>query len=1260
MDRWGRFIESCSAHRGGVRIVGNILRHDDRSRKLVMKLNRKTIAVLLGGLLAQAVMTVSAQQPAVSPPPQKPTSEVAQASGQPVLRTIRLPAVQLEYVANTLGVKYGHLRGVNIAADTGRGHLVVLAPQQLQLQINNEIQQMTSSGVIVQAGRTVSTAPVSRQFPLKNITWSQFEDSFRALAGQTVVTTTHRNGEMVAFELDEDPIGRATVQVDRRSNAVTVLAAEPTIAGWQSIVDSIDMQNVTPGQVLQLARIQHAEPAPIQRAISLLRQLRASDAPGGGDTIGVVGNDVRFMGAALTAQDGGAPQPPVNPQGAGDAAGGEGDEGGLFGDVQIQFVPQLGIIIVRGAARDVRRVMNVIKEIEAAAVVTQPKVEVVQLKHVDNEALANLVRTLYTEVLNERGSSLSVTALGKPNALLLIGREEAILAAKELIDKLDVPVIPATQLRVFRLEHASALDAENAVRNFFTNLPTGGEREEVEAEDLRQQLGTRVRVIGDYRTNSLIVQAAPRDMQEVARFISDLDVSQVPIQHELRVFPLKNALAEDLQPVLQEAISGAGENVQANENFTQPSTTLSILALDADGGGVIDSGLLQGVVVSADANANALVVRAPSNSMPLIAELIKQLDQLPGAEAVVKVFQLENSDAGSITLALQQLFSGQQQQGGGFGGAQNALNIPIGTASTENSLVQLRFSADARTNSVIAVGAISDLEVVESILLRLDTEGFSARTTEVIWLRNASAAAVATAITEYVTARQQGLNILRQQQTGQNVGSAVAVPDLIDRDLIVVPEIETNMLLLSVSPRFYDTVRRLIDQLDRRPPMVMVKAVIAEVQLDDGFEWGVELGLQDSLLFDRGIAGAGAAANPGFNFNNNGTPNQNTLNRENVGGQGLSTFGLGRLSDQFGYGGFVLAAANESVSVLLRSLQDAGRLQILSRPMIMTRDGTEALIQVGQTVPIPTQVTGTGGIAGVQIGVTPEDVGLILRVIPRVGSDGFIRIEIDAERSAVDLATGVPIATDALGNPIISPIINRTRAQSVIQAFSGQTVVYGGLIQKQRSQFSRRVPYLSNIPYLGMLFRYDREVEIRNELLVIMTPTLVSGEEDLEYIKQEESSRMSYCLADIVEMHGDVGLSGGYGLWGPAVGPVIYPDAAPMIDDIQYIYQNEGLPGDGSEGGPAVYRTGPSGQPLELQQPQVPSPAPGMVPGMAPGMAPAPMEIITPVPGSIDSSVPGLIEPAYPVTPTGHVQQAQHSTTPNATRRPQRIPAVRK
>ena len=117
-----------------------------------------------------------------------------------------------------------------------------------------------------------------------------------------------------------------------------------------------------------------------------------------------------------------------------------------------------------------------------------------------------------------------------------------------------------------------------------------------------------------------------------------------------------------------------------------------------------------------------------------------------------------------------------------------------------------------------------------------------------IWLRHQAAPDVATAIQTYVQQRTQTVNQIQQFQQG------LGPYDLPDRDLIVVAEPVSNSILLSVSPRLYEDVRRLIDKLDRRPPMVLIKVLLAEVRLDDTFEIGGEVGLQDSLLYDRGIA----------------------------------------------------------------------------------------------------------------------------------------------------------------------------------------------------------------------------------------------------------------------------------------------------------------------------------------------------------------------------------------------------------------------
>ena len=75
--------------------------------------------------------------------------------------------------------------------------------------------------------------------------------------------------------------------------------------------------------------------------------------------------------------------------------------------------------------------------------------------------------------------------------------------------------------------------------------------------------------------------------------------------------------------------------------------------------------------------------------------------------------------------------------------------------------------------------------------------------------------------------------------------------DQVQREVVIVPEVVSNTLIVSATPRYFDEIKSLIEELDRRPPMVMIQVLIAEVALNDVDEFGVEIGLQDSLLFDR-------------------------------------------------------------------------------------------------------------------------------------------------------------------------------------------------------------------------------------------------------------------------------------------------------------------------------------------------------------------------------------------------------------------------
>lgn len=912
---------------------------------------------------------------------------------------------------------------------------------------------------------------------------------------------------------------------------------------------------------------------------------------------------------------------------AGDEAAGDGGAEGLIGPVDIEYLEGMDVIILKGNDRDVERVMKMIEEIERLSVETVPSVVVHPLKHVGSEALATIVTQLYDQVLSPRQGRVSITPLSKPNALLLIGREESVKTVVDLVKQLDQPVGPSGQFEVFRLRYASAAATRATIQEFFAN---------------RTGLGTRVLATIDFRSNSLIVQASPRDLAEVGRLIQRLDTPTSAAVNELRVIKLQRSLAEELAPILQEAINsqtgttqraggaGGGGGLQqalqgAQAGFpggggapgapggapggqgqptgTSPqqllarSTMLRFVTLDPEGQRKLSSGILTDVKITADPRANSLLVSGPPDSMDLVEALVRELDRAPAAVSQIKVFTIVNGDATSLVEMLQNLF-GQQGAGG-----QNALFVAA--SQEEGSLVGLRFSVDVRTNSIMAAGSAGDLNVVEAVLLRLDASDVRQRKSTVYKLKNSYAVEVANAINEF----------LRSERQVQQITPGILSPfEQIEREVVVVPEQVSNSLIVSATPRYFDEIRKVVEQLDARIPMVMIQVLIAEITLDNTDEFGVELGLQDSVLFDRSLLGdlittststtfgnpptttqtqtiQSASWTPGYNFNNlplgNSGSDVSLRSREHLAGQGLTNFSLGRLNSELGYGGLVLSGTSESINILIRALKECRRLDVLSRPQVMTMDNQPAFIQVGSRVPrvrgVQTNQTGQTS------NVIDENVGLILAVTPRVAPDNLVVMEIDAEKSALGPeAEGVPISISATGDVVRQPVINTTTAQTTISATTGQTVVLGGLITKSRSSIQRRVPLLADVPVLGHLFRYDRITNERTELLIILTPHVVRTEDDAQKIKQTEAARMSWCLADVRRLHGDIGPLGRFDEFSELDTQVIYPDQNPggvhLLPVPDQSLQRQEVPA-----GPELSPPGTNGAPPEqLNEPMPP------------------------------------------------------------------------
>ncbi len=1150
----------------------------------------------------------------------------ASAQDDVVVKAYTCPAGQASAIADHLRDELGAAEGVRVAADSRTSQVVVQAPQSIQLWVAKRLAVGTDvRGGASDADAASAKGDQARSVALRRISADQLEASLGELLRDrlTRVSTPRERARVYRVSLAS---GSLDLTVDAAAAQVRITGTGPAVDAAARLVEILDGPPEE-NRNTRLLPIRTAHLDDIQRAATAIRTVSDSSS---GTPAKLAYYQARGGEAAPAAPTAVAPPAtgPALPPGMGESsiAPGEG-HGGLVNPVQVETLPGLNVMVIKGDPRDVALIQKFIENVERLSALTQPVIKIIPLRQIDCEQLAVLIRSLYNEVYLARQGDVSITPVITPNELLVVGRAENVKTVEMLVEKLDQPAVPDAQFRVFQLKYATAATAQAAISGFFAS---------------RGGLSPVVVATVDARTNGLIVQASPRDMQQVAELLAKLDTPNSQWQKEVRIIKLEHATASDVAQILQSAINAAtgGPVVQQGGGFGgqpqaaptggtsgQQAAMIRFLTVDSRGRRVLDSGILSDVKITTDPRANALVVTAPTEDMELIETLIHQIDMIPAAEAQIKVFKIENGDATDLTNMLDRLFglptttTGQ----GGAGGAAGALGqiVQTTTAGNETSVVRLNFSVDVRTNSIIASGTMGDLAVVEAVLTRLDAGDVRTRKSVVLRLKNSPATDVANTLNTYLTT---------QRTFDQSAPGLTSVYEEFEREVVIVPEPVTNSLVLSATPRFFDEVKGIIEQLDARPLMVTIQVLIASIDLGDTNEFGIELGLQDSTLFDRSIlsnplyttnttaTGASTqtviAANnaPGFNFNDtaNGLGNSGlgtNLNPPAVATQSLSNFAVGRQNSSLGYGGLVLSAQSQNVSALLRALAENHKVEVLERPQITTLDNQAANVQIGQRVPTIQSVS-NNALTGQSNTVTFQNVGVILGVQPRISPDGLVVMQIDAEKSALEPeATGIPIFSSPTGQVVRSPIIDSTTAQSTVSAMDGQTIVLGGLISKTKNDSHRSVPWLGDLPLIGNLFRFDSTSCERTELLIIMTPHIIRTAADAEALKREEAAKMSWCLCDVTKIHGEAGLNPRGGAWGAADVKVVYPDSPEPIV----------LPGDHAA---AEMVPAPSGQPQvpaavpqPSNQPIVP-PLPSTAAPTTPPKTLTPPQSSAPVPSS--------------------------------------------
>jgi len=337
----------------------------------------------------------------------------------------------------------------------------------------------------------------------------------------------------------------------------------------------------------------------------------------------------------------------------------------------------------------------------------------------------------------------------------------------------------------------------------------------------------------------------------------------------------------------------------------------------------------------------------------------------------------------------------------------------------------------------------------------------------------------------------------RQYRNNTMLGDAIVQIDPETRSIIVVADDDTQQ-----------EVYKVISNLDRPKPQVLIKVLFAQVTLDKNLDVGLEgnysfnVGPQPLAQMLSGPITSVASSIASSVTTTGGTTTTTTTNTtptttttSPIVSGAATNFGLASETN-----GSFLRLNTASATATLYALAQKGDVDILSRPSILARNNQEAVIVVGQEIPLVTnsQITTAGETINT---VQYQDVGIILRVTPFIASNRTVEMIVSPEISSLSSQT-VPIS------PTVSaPVINKTSAETVVVTPDATTVVIGGMMQKQTTSSINKIPVLGDIPLLGYAFRHTVKSDQKTELLIFLTPYIVEGTGKLKDLSADELNR---------------------------------------------------------------------------------------------------------------------------------------------------------
>lgn len=295
------------------------------------------------------------------------------------------------------------------------------------------------------------------------------------------------------------------------------------------------------------------------------------------------------------------------------------------------------------------------------------------------------------------------------------------------------------------------------------------------------------------------------------------------------------------------------------------------------------------------------------------------------------------------------------------------------------------------------------------------------------------------------------------------------------RPFSIIADETQNAVIVNAAPELMFEIEDAVNQLDSRRAQVLIQAAIVEVSGDDATQLGVQWALGN--------------ANSGYgvvNFNNIGASATSLAAAALGGGGAISAAASSIVGALVGIGSSSKDSQGNAqfYGAILQALDSSTSANLLSMPSILTLDNEKASILVGQNVPFVTgsYTTGSDSSTNPFQTIDRQDIGINLNVIPHIGENGTVRLEVSQEVSSV-----VPGST---GNAS-GLITNKSLINTTILADDQQTIALGGLMRDNSTTRQQKVPGLGNVPFIGRLFRSDNDNTQKSNLIIFLQPTIL-------------------------------------------------------------------------------------------------------------------------------------------------------------------------